>query len=185
MMSTRCCRTCRSPAQPLMPRSASAHPARGRASLTDGPANSCTPIDCDPRRLILRQEDADAIANPTRRSDGTLTPPTLPHASKIGSAQPEVCCSHPIHTASTPPDEPTLVTAVRFGPSQPPSAPATPFNPHTSTALTATCKSPYPTLLRSGSIGPREFCSRSTVDTRTRDLLLIENRNRAKLSWMK
>jgi hypothetical protein len=26
----------------------------------------------------------------------------------------EVCCGHPMHTASTPPDEPTLVTGVRF-----------------------------------------------------------------------
>ena len=26
----------------------------------------------------------------------------------------EACCSHPMHTASTPPDEPTLVTVVRF-----------------------------------------------------------------------
>jgi hypothetical protein len=26
----------------------------------------------------------------------------------------EVCCSHPMHTASTPPHEPTLLTVVRF-----------------------------------------------------------------------
>jgi hypothetical protein len=35
----------------------------------------------------------------------------------------EVCCSHPMHTASTPPDEPTLVTVVRFRAQSAASAP--------------------------------------------------------------
>src|SRR5271168_2862592 len=77
----------------------------------------------------------------------------------------EACCSHPMHTASTPPDEPTLVTVVRFRAQSAASSPQTAFNPHTSTALTAYCKSPYPHRSAPAASNQEKSCSRSTVDT--------------------
>jgi hypothetical protein len=78
----------------------------------------------------------------------------------------EVCCSHPMHTASTPPDEPALVTVVRFRAQSAASAPRKHHSiPPISTALMAYCKSPYPHCSAPAASDQEKFCSRSTVDT--------------------
>jgi hypothetical protein len=95
----------------------------------------------------------------------------------------EVCCSHPMHTASTPTGRaysghrrPISCPVSRI------SSPQTPFNPHISTALTAYCKSPYPHCSAPAASDQENFCSRSTVDTAPRDFATVEMSHRRGLT---
>jgi hypothetical protein len=111
------------------------------------------------------EDDADLHANPTPRRDRP-SPRPCHSVPRIGSASPWASLqpSHPHRQRTAGPAcsghrPPISCPFSRSNSTQ------TAFNPHTATALTAYCKSPYPHRSAYAAAEHEKFWQRSTVDT--------------------
>ena len=114
---------------------------------------------------LLEHDDADLFANPTPHRDGRSPRPRSP-MPRFGSAQ----FTTAIQPVGLLPSRGT--NSVSYGSLCIPSCPVgrlrspqAASNPHTSTALAAYCKSPYPQCSAPTAAAAGNSCTRSTVDT--------------------